>query len=247
MLDKEKILIIENDLDFVNRLAICLQNGGFDVIHVTTIKEGLKLLVELCPPAILVDIQLDGGPFGLDFLQTVLSENSPVDYRPEMIVVSSFITSSVERFLNDKQIMHFNKSLPGFNCSMILKSLHVLIDDSSFSSNTNTSKEGSPQNLTLPTGEVLKKIISEKLSSYDFDVKSTGYKRLVKGIYYTLLPESYQEDSLVSIYRDVLKLSYDTAFNSITRSIHKAFKGKPAPTPTDFINEIVAEIRKDYS
>ncbi|MCL1990953.1 MAG: response regulator [Defluviitaleaceae bacterium] len=265
---KDTILIIEDHLEFANGLANCLQEGGFNTLHTDNIDDALKIIEEVRPSGISLDIQLK-GELGLDILKTLTSEKTYDDFSPTIIIVSSFIGLQTMTMLQKYKILYYDKSLPTFKYSLVLNTFSMYLDNMiKPSSMVSKIDMQSPIIPSFPTGDTLRNVISKKLAIYGLNVKATAYKRLIEGVYYTLLPEKKQKNSLSSIYIDILHIDYHTAFTSIKRLLTDSFRRNPtvfsefyhvisgealtqskvqsAPTPSDFIYYIVTEIRKDY-
>jgi len=264
-----KILIIEDDLKFANELASCLQDNGFDTFHTDNIDDALKMIEEIKPTGISLDIQLKGS-LGLNILKILTSDNPYNEYTPVVIIVSSFIGPQTLPILQKYQIPHYDKTLATFKYSLVADSFLIYFDTPtkkfSVINDNNATVSITP---SLPTGDVLKNVIFQKLDIYGLNTKAISYKRLVEGIYYMLIPDKFQKDSLASIYIDVLDIDYNTAFTSIKRLLADSFtrnpevfykfyhrlpeeeivqsKIKSIPTPSDFVFHIVTEIRKDYT
>lgn len=256
------ILIIEDDLEFAQKMACCLQSGGFDTLHTNSVNQALKIIEENQPRGIVLDIQLKDS-LGLNILKSLTSENRFAGFSPVIIVVSSFVGPQTVPILQKYQIPYYDKTLTTYKHSLVLKSFSIYLDSHiTQKSLTTPTKNETPVSFStaLPIGGYLKKIIYQKLEFYELNETSTAYKRLVDGIYYTLNPDKCQKDSLTSIYVDVLNIDYHTAFSGIKRLIADTFKNNPSvftdftqnktkkepPTPKEFIYHIVSEIRKEY-
>jgi len=245
--ENKKILIIQNDLDFTNNLTSCLQYNKFDTLHTTNVNDALEIIAEYHPDGISLGIQLSGS-LGLDFLHDIYSKNSPINYIPFIIVTSGWISSHVVEILKHYKIPYYDKSSSDFKFWSVSKSFCKYFDSvSSIPLKSIPNKNITQPKPPLPTGNTLRKIIRQKLEVYPFNTKFTGYKRLVEGIYYTLIPAKNQQDSLFSIYNEVLNVSYTAAFNSISRLLKETLKNENKLTPSDFIFQIASEIKNEYS
>lgn len=268
MAEKNKILVIEDDFKFANELVTCLKNGGFDTLHTDNVDDALKIIEEVRPTGISLDIQLKGS-LGLNILKTLTSEKIYKDFTPVIIVVSSFIGPQTLPILQKYQIPYYDKTLPNFKYSFILDSFAIYLDNSTETSPTmNTINTSKSVPLELPTGDSLKKVIHQKLNIYKLNTRPIAYSRLVDSCYYMLMPDTLQNNSLTSIFVEILNVDYHTAFTGITRLLTDTFKRnpnifytfyhgmsekellqskiKPVPTPSDFIYHIVTAIKKDY-
>ena len=267
MTEKNKILVIEDDFEFANELVTCLQAGGFDTLHTDNVDDALKIIEEVRPTGISLDIQLKGS-LGLNILKTLTSETIYKDFTPVIIVVSSFIGPQTLPILQKYQIPHYDKTLPNFKYSFVLDSFAMYLDNPTISHTTSKIDINNSVPLILPTGDSLKKVIHQKLNIYKLDTRPIAYSRLVDSCYYMLMPDTLQNNSLTSIFVKILNVDYHTAFTGITRLLTDTFKRnpnvfytfyhgmsekellqskiKPVPTPSDFIYHIVTAIKKDY-
>ena len=244
MKEKIKILIIEDELDIANQLASSLQKADFDTLHVTNIPDALEALVKYRPLGVSLDNQLD-GTIGLNFIKTIYSEDSPVDYIPNIIVVSNWLSPPAIDLLREYKINYYIKSISTFSYTLVADSFSIFFDPVPSSVNMHTlSQDIRPSQLTESD---LRKIIHKKLEIYNFDRTKVGYGRLVSGIYYTLLHK--QKITLVTIYNDITNDDYQAALKSISRSIETSPAYKPdekRPTPTEFIFQITTEIENEH-
>jgi DNA-binding response OmpR family regulator len=68
------VLIIEDNLDFVDFVQAVLDLNGHDVAHTTSLRDGIRLLNEMpCPDLVLLDLDLPDGN-GLDFFEQVSAD-----------------------------------------------------------------------------------------------------------------------------------------------------------------------------
>ena len=57
-MDKKKILVIEDELDFSKAIRILLEANGFEVVSVYSGKEGLAMARDISPDLIILDVML---------------------------------------------------------------------------------------------------------------------------------------------------------------------------------------------
>jgi len=67
MSDKEKILIIDDDADYVSALAVVLENNGYVVEHAYNITDGRTSVDRRPPDLIILDVMMDKHTDGFDF------------------------------------------------------------------------------------------------------------------------------------------------------------------------------------
>jgi two-component system response regulator MtrA len=66
MLEKKKILIIDDDQDYGEALKIILGNNGFQVHHVLNVTDGRKSIETDRPALIVLDVMMDKHTDGFD-------------------------------------------------------------------------------------------------------------------------------------------------------------------------------------
>lgn len=69
--DRRRVLLVEDEAMSRTLLNDVLTNAGFDVEARATAKEGLRALRDFDPDALVTDIDLGGGPTGLDLVVAV--------------------------------------------------------------------------------------------------------------------------------------------------------------------------------
>jgi len=261
----KKILIVDDDQTFSAILESHLINMHFEVLIVEDVCEARDIIENNELSGLVLDMQLKSS-LGTELIPDILE----APFYP--IVASGYITPVLEKLLIDHRVLFYDKSDIRFNPKIIADSFAILNQNlNSNSKNVDVAPTAIPQYLTpkiLPDGDDLELIIGQKLKSYNLTPKGVAYKRLLKGIYYKLKPAPNQEESIPSIYIDVMKVDYHTAFTSISRLLNNTFKTdckpfyklfykkteeevvqlnlKEAPTPTDFIHHIVDEIKKEF-
>ena len=67
MSDRKKILIIDDDADYVNALRVVLENNGYIVEHAYNIKDGRTAVDDDPPALIILDVMMDKHTDGFDF------------------------------------------------------------------------------------------------------------------------------------------------------------------------------------
>jgi len=82
----KKILIIDDDLVITTMLEDILHDNGYTTVHAVNGNEGLRVLDEVQPDIILLDIEMPGIS-GIDACQTI--RKLPLKTRPSIIMVSS--------------------------------------------------------------------------------------------------------------------------------------------------------------
>lgn len=68
---KAKILIVDDELNILELIELCLKNAGFDVITASTGEEGLELFDDKSPDLCVLDIMLLGDVDGRELCQKI--------------------------------------------------------------------------------------------------------------------------------------------------------------------------------
>lgn len=237
MLEQKKILIVEDNLDFAHDLAVSFQNGGFETFHAEDVDSAIEILRMHRIDGMTLDIQLK-STLGINLVDKIHTQQIELIQTPVIIVVSSFINPQVLQALKKYQVLHYDKSAPGFNYTMILDTFTSLLGMFTSRETTQKTEEIHETNLKV--------VIRQKLEPYGFKVKAKGYARLVEGIYHTILTDGAAKQSLTSIYEDLIGIEFSTAFIGMKRLLHETFASSDeVPTPADFIHKIAEEIKKD--
>jgi two-component system, OmpR family, alkaline phosphatase synthesis response regulator PhoP len=87
MIEPKKILIIDDDPDFVNAIEILMKSEGYEVSSASNGSEGMKLAKTLRPDLILLDIMMRERTEGLYTLQEI--RRTPGLSDTPVIVISS--------------------------------------------------------------------------------------------------------------------------------------------------------------
>ncbi|MCM8790687.1 MAG: response regulator [Candidatus Omnitrophica bacterium] len=88
---KKKILVVDDEIEFLNMIKLRLEASGYDVVTATNGKEVFDRIREHKPDAILLDILLPGMN-GLEVLKRIRNENKQIP----VFIITAF--SSQERF-----------------------------------------------------------------------------------------------------------------------------------------------------
>ncbi len=90
MSEPKKVLIIDDDPDFVSAIETLLESEGFGVRHAVNGREGLELARTLQPDLILLDVMMTERTEGFFALQEL--RRIPALSRTPVIVISSIYT-----------------------------------------------------------------------------------------------------------------------------------------------------------
>ena len=66
MVRKKKILIVDDDLDFITGLKMILDNAGYEVKLTDNVKDGMKALSEYMPDLIILDVMMENFDDGFN-------------------------------------------------------------------------------------------------------------------------------------------------------------------------------------
>ena len=80
-MDKPKILIIDDDADAVELIRIALEANNYDVFSAGNGTEGLKLVKEIRPDLIILDVMMDTATEGFQVSYQLRSNDPKSEYR----------------------------------------------------------------------------------------------------------------------------------------------------------------------
>jgi CheY-like chemotaxis protein len=80
-MDKPKILIIDDDRDVVELIRITLEANNYDVVSAGNGAEGLKLVKEIRPDLIILDVMMDTATEGFQISYQLRSKDPKSEYR----------------------------------------------------------------------------------------------------------------------------------------------------------------------
>ena len=80
-MDKPKILIIDDDRDVVELIRITLEANNYDVFSAGNGAEGLKLVKEIRPDLIILDVMMDTATEGFQISYQLRSKDPKSEYR----------------------------------------------------------------------------------------------------------------------------------------------------------------------
>ncbi len=104
-----KILIIDDDPDIVMAVRLCLRSAGHEVFDASNSERGLRLLEEIRPDLIVLDVMMDTATEGF---QTALQLRSPDPASPlaayqhiPILVLTALHTTTDLRFGPDEDYL----------------------------------------------------------------------------------------------------------------------------------------------
>jgi CheY-like chemotaxis protein len=107
MVVKGKILIVDDDPDFIKTTKMILMTDGYEIVTAGDSKEGLKVLREAKPDLVMLDIMMESLFEGFSFLGTLRTSPDFEDLKSTpILMVSSVRTDTGSRFsFNDGEDM----------------------------------------------------------------------------------------------------------------------------------------------
>lgn len=105
MSEMKKILIVDDDKDFIDAYLMILTKEGYEVSSAMTGSEGLKKVEEIHPDLIILDVMMESADSGFEFAQNLKNKGIVIP----IILSSSIANASAALFdtyaLNVKTVM----------------------------------------------------------------------------------------------------------------------------------------------
>lgn len=99
MAGKGRILIVDDDPDFVKTTQMILSSDGYDIVTASDSKQGLSKVQECQPDLILLDIMMESLFEGFSFLGTIKTDPQFETFNSiPVVMVSSVKTDTGSRF-----------------------------------------------------------------------------------------------------------------------------------------------------
>ena len=99
MAAKGKILIVDDDPDFIKTTKMILMTDGYEILTASDGKEGLKVLQETKPDLVMLDIMMESLFEGFSFLGTLRTSPDFEEIKgTPILMVSSVKTDTGSRF-----------------------------------------------------------------------------------------------------------------------------------------------------
>jgi len=99
-----KVLVIDDDPDFVEFMRIILEAGGYEILSASNAQDGLALLRTAHPDIVLLDIMMSYTMEGLDVTQMMREDHQ---LRSIPLVIISSVFSGTQAFQNREQDLSF--------------------------------------------------------------------------------------------------------------------------------------------
>jgi len=100
-MDKPKILIIDDDRDVVELIRITLEANNYDVFSAGNGAKGLKLVKEIRPDLIILDVMMDTATEGFQVSYQIKSKDPKSEYR-EFSQTPIIMTTGISQKLHMK-------------------------------------------------------------------------------------------------------------------------------------------------
>lgn len=95
----QKVLVIDDDVDFRTAVKSLLESQGFEVFEADTGHEGLKVVLDRHPDVILVDIMMENDTEGYSVTHALKHEEEYAAFRnTPVFMISSIQEDPDERF-----------------------------------------------------------------------------------------------------------------------------------------------------
>ncbi len=101
---KGKILIVDDDPDFVATTRMILRTGGYDTAVATDARKGLQTIKESQPDLVILDIMMESIFEGFSFLSTLRTAPDYAEFKSTpVLMVSSVKNDTGSRFMFDDE------------------------------------------------------------------------------------------------------------------------------------------------
>jgi len=104
MTGKKRILVIDDDQDFLVSMRTLLESHGYDVVEADSGKQGLKKILEQRPDVILLDIMMETSVEGYSVNAALKHRQEYKDFRNIPIIMVSSIESSPDDRFSPKMV-----------------------------------------------------------------------------------------------------------------------------------------------
>jgi CheY-like chemotaxis protein len=104
MADKAKVLVIDDDKDFVASVRALLESNGYDVVDASSGKEGLKKVLEESPDVIMLDIMMETSVEGYSVHAALKNKPEYKDHKSTPVIMVSSIESSPDERFSPKMV-----------------------------------------------------------------------------------------------------------------------------------------------
>lgn len=101
-----KVLIVEDDVDFQDLLAMRLRYHGYRCIQAYSVAEGLELFHDASPDFVLLDLGFKDFSDGTDFIKCLKDESDSYHVKvPPIVVMSSLMTEELKDELSKNDVV----------------------------------------------------------------------------------------------------------------------------------------------
>lgn len=239
---KPKIIVVEDNLITAKILKQILEEKGFYIIiHVVTVDDALKVIKELNPILVLIDVNLNGQKDGIDLGHFLLKKRT-IPY----IYISTFSDEfTLERV---KETCPHGFIAKPFKKIDVLASVFIVINNFNL---FNSDSELIRNTYTDETPFVLKEIvryindnINEKITIYDLSIRSrwkqkhfikifTNYMGVTPYQFILLTKIEKAKKLIIETNINIHGIAFELGFLSYA-NFSKAFKKSTGTTPSNF-------------
>ncbi|MBN1971611.1 MAG: response regulator [Candidatus Delongbacteria bacterium] len=101
MSDKKMVLLVDDDIDFIESYTLILEKEGFEIKSALSSEEGLKIAKNDSPNLIILDVMMESADSGFEFAEALKEGNFDIP----IILSSSIAAASGRNFdLNDLNV-----------------------------------------------------------------------------------------------------------------------------------------------
>ena len=260
-----KIVLIEDDISACRDFMECANNMT-DILFVGMTgrsDEGLELVKNKLPEAVIVDLELNRGKgSGYDFLREFF--NTDFNIRPIVVITTNNRSQDIYTQLHEDYHVHwvFCKLQEGYGPEMVIR--HLLRFREFYHKQRNG---GNPEMKTLETPEeqetrIMARIRAE-LDAFGVSVKLKGRKVAEDAIYLLIAKDKKDAENVFNDLSKLHKTHYNNIVRNLQTAVHDAWdnhddpeallkyytapvrKELGAPTPTEFVHYYASKIHRD--
>lgn len=101
---KGRVLVVDDDPDFIEFMSIILESDGYEVYRASNAQHGLALLRDSHPDIILLDIMMSYTMEGLDVTQVIRQDPN---LRSVPLIIISSVLAGTQAFQNQEHDFSF--------------------------------------------------------------------------------------------------------------------------------------------
>jgi DNA-binding response OmpR family regulator len=126
--EMKKIMIVDDDIDYLNQIELQVKNLGFDVITAESQKDGEKLLDSESPDLAIIDLMMENKDSGF-----ILAYRMKQKYPDVPVIIASAVTAETGMSFgiesdNDRNWIHADKFLEkGLRTDQLQREINKLL------------------------------------------------------------------------------------------------------------------------